>query len=221
MDDIGRAFIFPFKDPRWFVKFLVGSVMSLLVFVGVGIFILAGYFVLVTQRAMRGEEGLPEWDGIGRMFVLGLKIIIVYVVYLLPVILLLLPLLPLAFLVDQAEVGELAGLFSLVYTFGYTLLIVPYSLALTALSPIINYRFALNERVSDGLDLGSILKDFKHNWQNTLVVALITIGIQSFSWLGIILFFVGVLFTILYSYIVPAHLGGMLYRDTVRKERVL
>jgi Protein of unknown function (DUF4013) len=112
-------------------------------------------------------------------------------------------------------------MFSLVYTFGFTLLIVPYGIALTTLSPIINYRFALNERISDALDLGAIIRDFRKNWQNTLVVVLITIGIQSFAWLGIILFFVGVLLTILYSYMVPAYLCGMLYQDTVRKERVL
>jgi hypothetical protein len=152
---------------------------------------------------------------------MGVKIVIVYLVYLLPVILLMIPLFPLAILTERPEAGDLIGLFSLVYFFGFTLLIVPYSIALTIASPIINYRFALNERIGDALDIGAIIRDFRTNWQNVLVVVLITIGVQSFAWIGVVLFLVGVLFTILYSYMVPAYLSGLLYRDTIRKERVV
>jgi len=38
MDDIGRAFTFPFKDPQWFAKFLIGSLMCMLAVIGVGFF---------------------------------------------------------------------------------------------------------------------------------------------------------------------------------------
>ncbi|MBP1655183.1 MAG: hypothetical protein H6Q28_1739 [Bacteroidetes bacterium] len=222
MDDFGRAFSFPFRDPQWFVKFLIGSLMCLLCVVGVGFFILAGYFIQITQRAIRNDEpGLPDWSGLGDKFVMGVKIVIVYLVYLLPVILLMIPLLPLAVLTERPEAGDLIGLFSLVYFFGFTLLIVPYSIALTIASPIINYRFALNERIGDALDIGAIIRDFGKNWQNVLVVVLITIGVQSFAWIGVVLFLVGVLFTILYSYMVPAYLSGLLHRDTIRKERVV
>ena len=222
MDDIGRAFTFPFKDPQWFVKFLIGCLMCILAVVGIGFFILAGYFIQITQRAMRNEERvLPDWDGIGQKLVLGIKIVIVYLVYLLPVILLMIPLFPLAILTDRPEAGDIVGIFSLVYFFGFVLLIVPYSIALTVASPIINYRFALNESIGDALDIGVIVEDFGKNWQNVLVVVLITIGVQSFAWIGVALFIIGVLFTMLYSYMVPAYLSGMLYQDIVRKERVV
>ena len=222
MGDIGRAFTFPFKDPQWFVKFLIGCLMCILAVVGIGFFILAGYFIQITQRAMRNEDrALPDWDGIGQKLVLGIKIVIVYVVYLLPVMLLMIPLFPLAVLTDHPEAGDLVGLVSLVYFFGFVLIIVPYSIALTIASPIINYRFALNESIGDALDVGAIIKDFGKNWQNVLVVVLITIGVQSFAWIGVVLFIFGVLFTILYSYMVPAYLSGMLYQDIVRKERVV
>ena len=222
MGDIGRAFTFPFKDPQWFVKFLIGCLMCILAVVGIGFFILAGYFIQITQRAMRNEDrALPDWDGIGQKLVLGIKIVIVYLVYLLPVMLLMIPLFPLAVLTDHPEAGDLVGLVSLVYFFGFVLIIVPYSIALTIASPIINYRFALNESIGDALDVGAIIKDFGKNWQNVLVVVLITIGVQSFAWIGVVLFIVGVLFTILYSYMVPAYLSGMLYQDIVRKERVV
>jgi hypothetical protein len=222
MDDLGRAFTFPFKDPQWFGKFLVGILMCFLCIILVGFFILAGYFIQITQRVMRRQEpALPEWDGIGEKLVLGVKLAVVYLIYLLPVFLLMIPLFPLAILTEQPEVGDALGLFGLVYFFGFTLLIVPYSIALTVASPIINYRFALNERIGDALDIGGILRDFGRNWQNVIIVALITIGIQSFAWIGVVLFIIGVVFTILYSYMVPAYLGGLLYLDTVRKERVV
>jgi hypothetical protein len=196
--------------------------MCILAVFGIGFFILAGYFIQITQRAMRNEERvLPDWAGIGQKLVLGIKIVIVYLVYLLPVILLMIPLFPLAILTDRPEAGDIVGLISLVYFFGFVLLIVPYSIALTIASPIINYRFALNESIGDALDIGAIIKDFGKNWQNVLVVVLITIGVQSFAWIGVVLFIVGVLFTMLYSYMVPAYLSGMLYQDIVRKERVV
>ena len=125
MGDIGRAFTFPFKDPQWFVKFLIGCLMCMLAVVGIGFFILAGYFIQITQRAMRNEErALPDWGGIGQKLVLGIKIVIVYLVYLLPVMLLMIPLFPLAVLTDHPEAGDLVGLFSLVYFFGFVLIIV-------------------------------------------------------------------------------------------------
>jgi hypothetical protein len=222
MDDIGRAFSFPFKDPQWVSKFIIGALFGLLCVVGIGIFFLAGYFIQIAQRVIRREEpALPEWDNLGEKFVLGIKIAIVYLIYLLPVFLLMLPLLPLAILTEQPETAEIIGLFSLVYSFGFTLLVIPYSLALTVASPIITYKFALHERIGDALDIGGIIKDFGKNWQNVIVVALITIGLQSFAWIGIVLFIIGVAFTILYSYMVPAYLSGILYLDAARKERVV
>ena len=103
-------------------------------------------------------------------------------------------------------------------SFGFTLIVIPYSLAFALLIPIISYRFAERERISDALDIGTILRLFKRNWQNTIVVALIVVGIESFAFVGIIFFLVGVLFTMFYTYLVSAHMHGQLYLEQAAEE---
>jgi hypothetical protein len=105
-----------------------------------------------------------------------------------------------------------------VYTFAFILLILPYSVVLTLALPIIIYRFALNEKISEALDLGAILSAFKRHWQSTLVVAILSLGIQSLGAVGIVFFIVGVIFTIFYTYLVSAYLAGALYLDHTAKD---
>jgi hypothetical protein len=214
MDDLGRAFSFPFRDSAWFSKFLIGSLFMLLCLLLVGFFILAGYFIRVTQAAMRRDENpLPDWNDIGGMLITGFKFVIVYLIYLIPILLLYVP------LVVMAVVGEFSGssasgeILTGMYAMAILLLIIPYGLALSLLMPVITYRFARNENIGEALDVGAIVRAFRKNWQGTLIVALIAIGIQSFSGVGIILFLVGVFFTIFYSYLVSAYLFGALGRE--------
>jgi len=211
MNDLGKAFSFPFKDNAWFSKFLIGVLFMLLSILIIGIFILAGYFVRVTQAAMRRDENpLPDWDDIGGMLVTGFKFVVVYLVYSIPIFLLYIP------LVVMAVLGELSGgaassdLFAGLYAAGIIVLVVPYALALSLFMPIITYRFARNENIGEALDVGEIVRAFRRNWQGALIVALIAVGIQSFSAVGLVLFLVGVFFTIFYSYLVSAYLFGAL-----------
>jgi hypothetical protein len=211
MKDLGKAFSFPFKDPSWVTKFILAAIFILLAFALVGLFIVAGYLIQVTQRVMRRDpEPLPEWTDIGVKFVVGFKFCVVYLIYLLPIFLLTVPIIALAILGELSDQPDLFGIFTAVYTFGMMLIVIPYSLLLTLAMPIISYRFAENERIADALDIGTIVARFKQHWQSTLIVALISAGIQSLASVGFILFFVGVLFTLFYSYLVTAYMNGAL-----------
>jgi len=214
MKDIGKAFSLPFKDPSWVSKFVVAALFMLLCLLGIGIPVIVGYLMQVTQRAIRRQEPvLPEWNDIGVKFVLGFKYCVVYLIYLIPVLLLVIPVIGLAIATSASDAPEMVGVLSIVYMFGFTLLVIPYSLLLTALFPIIAYRFALREKISDAIDLGRIFGDFRANWQNTVVVALITIGIESFAFIGILFFLIGVFFTVFYVYLVSASMRGLLYLE--------
>lgn len=214
MNDLGKAFSFPFRDSRWFSKFLLGSLFMVLAIVVVGIFILAGYFVRVTQAAMRSDEhALPEWEDIGGMLVTGFKFIIVYVIYSIPLLLLYIPIVIMAVISELSGHGDPAGLFAGLYAVAISVLVIPYALALSLFMPIIASRFAEHENIGDALDIGGHVRSFRKHWQGTLVVALIAVGIQSFAAVGLILFLVGILFTIFYSYIVSAHMFGVLGRE--------
>lgn len=215
MKDLGKAFTFLFKDPQWVSKTAIAALWMILCVFLVGFFVLAGYFVQVTQRVMRREENpLPSWDGIGVKLVLGLKYAVVYLIYLLPVFILLFPVIGLAIATEVSGNEDAIGVAATVYLFGFTLFIIPYSLALTLFTPIITYRFAERERIGDAIDIVRVVGLFKRNWQNSLVVALIVAAIQSFAGIGIFLFLIGVFFTIFYAYLTGSYLSGLLYLES-------
>ena len=92
MKDLGKAFSAYFKDPQWFSKTLIAILWMFLCIVGIGIFVLAGYFVQVTQRVMRKEEiVLPSWGDIGSKIVTGFKFCVAYFVYMIPIFILFAP----------------------------------------------------------------------------------------------------------------------------------
>ena len=214
MKDLGKAFSFPFKDPAWVSKFVIAGIFLILCLFGIGIPVIVGYLLQVTQRVMRREETLlPAWTDIGVKFVLGFKYCVVYMLYLLPVFLLILPLIGIAAASELSDSPEIVGIIATVYMFAFTLLVIPYSLVLTAIAPIIAYRYAERERMGDALDLGRIFRDFRLNWQNTLIVALIVVGVESFAFIGFIFFLIGIIFTVFYAYLVSATMHGLLYLE--------
>ena len=126
MADIGKAFTYPFRDPAWVQKFLKGAGFMVLGIFVIGIFVVVGYFVQVTQRVMRGEEQtMPEWSDVGVKFVLGFKFFIVYLVYALPAILLCIPL-ALAAALGASGPFVSGGVFVSVLVLAYLLVVVPY-----------------------------------------------------------------------------------------------
>ena len=74
-EDLKQLFAFPFQDPRWQNKFLIGS---LVVFAGfiiplIPFFFVYGYMAQIMRRIIveKGEPFLPEWDDWGKLFVDG------------------------------------------------------------------------------------------------------------------------------------------------------
>lgn len=219
MRDLGKAFSFFFQDPSWIAKSAIAAGMMILSLFGIGIPVLAGYFIQLTQRVMRREEyPLPAWSDVGVQFVTGFKYCVVFLIYVLPVILLYIPFI--ALIVAGAVAGESDGLnlITTLYLFPFMAFVLVYSVALAAASPIIAYRFAERERISDALDIAVIYREFKENWQNALVVALLTIAVQSFAMIGIVFLLIGVFLTIFYAYAVSAYLAGLLYCERHSQE---
>ena len=218
MKDLGKAFSFMFKDPSWVSKTAIAAIFMLLSLVLVGFFILIGYFLQITQRVMRKQEpALPEWQDIGMKFVLGVKFCVVYLIYLIPVIIFMVPLLVLMGASGFADQGDVVGIAFGIYLFALTLLIVPYSLVLSIATPIIVYRFAERERIGDAIDVVRVVSLFRANWQNSLIVALIALGLQSFGGIGVVVFLIGFFFTMFYAYAVSSYMSGLLYLELTRE----
>lgn len=86
-DSLKRIFKYPFQEPNWRGRFLVGSVLILAGFfvpILPGIFV-AGYILQVMRQVIAGQEpSLPPWDDWGKLAVDGLQATIIGFVYFLP-----------------------------------------------------------------------------------------------------------------------------------------
>lgn len=91
-DELTALAKFPFTDPRWQTKFLIGSLLTLAGYVIpiVPAIFLYGYAFQIMRRIIvdKGEPYLPEWDDWGKLFTDGLKLIGVGFVYSLPILVL-------------------------------------------------------------------------------------------------------------------------------------
>jgi hypothetical protein len=214
MKDLGKAFTFFFQDPSWITKTLIAAGFMLLSLFGIGIPVLVGYCVQVTQRVMKREQHpLPTWSDVGVQFVTGFKYCVVLFIYALPIILLYIPFIVLVIAGSISGDSDALGMASLLYLFPFMFFVIAYSFVIAAASPIILYSFAERERISDALDLARVFREFKRNWQNTLIVALLTTAIESFAFIGLIAFLVGVFVTVFYAYTAAAYLAGLLYLE--------
>ena len=86
--DIGQLFGFAFRDPKALSKFLVGSLMVLLIpLFGLGLLALLGFAVRTARGTLRGDEHpMPDWDDFGGLLADGLKALGVVLGYSLAVI---------------------------------------------------------------------------------------------------------------------------------------
>ncbi|NDJ54302.1 MAG: DUF4013 domain-containing protein [Chloroflexi bacterium] len=86
----GDLLTFPFRDPEWQKRFLIGSAIGLgaIIFFPV-IFLITGYQLRAMRNTIHGgDPALPDWDDVGSLLIDGLKMFLVSFVYLLPVFIL-------------------------------------------------------------------------------------------------------------------------------------
>ena len=82
-----RLLRFPFRDPRWQGKFVVGSALALAgsVIPIVPTLFVYGYFVRIMRQVLAGQAPtLPQWDDWGDLFRDGLRAFAIGLVYFLP-----------------------------------------------------------------------------------------------------------------------------------------
>lgn len=211
MRDIGEAFSFPFKDPNWLAKMVVGTIFAALCVLLIGFPVLCGYYIELIQRMRRHEQyPLPEWRDVGVKFITGIKYIVVLIIYNLPTAVILIPALSLLVVADLHH----GGLHGMVAGTGFAMIIIllalPYSLFIAALKPIIAARLSVRESIGDALGVGGVLRLFRAYWRDACLAMLLAIGVQILASVGIIFFLVGIFATYFYGYLVTYHLYGQI-----------
>jgi hypothetical protein len=91
-DDLIALAKFPFNDPDWQNKFLIGSLLTLAGYIIpiIPLIFVYGYAFQIMQRIIveKGSPYLPDWDDWGRLFSDGLKLTGVSLIYSLPIMVL-------------------------------------------------------------------------------------------------------------------------------------
>jgi hypothetical protein len=192
--DIGRAFSYPFQDPKWITKIVIGGLFVLLVPVFlIGAFVLSGYSLRVMRNVVSGTDvPLPEWDDIGAMFVDGIKATVITLIWSIPLIIL--------------SAINYDGDSFVLSCLTFILSALTSVFVLSALVP-----FALSRNFSDGLQFQAAINRVVSNLGDYIIVFLLGYVLGIIAAAGLIGLCVGVLFTIFYALLVNSHLGSQAY----------
>lgn len=188
-----ESFTYPWKDPRWGGKFVVGSVLSLAGYLipVVPILFVLGYGVrLMRQTMAERTPRAPEWDNWADLGLQGLYTFLIYVVYMVPGILLILCSI-VTFVAgqllvsDRAREGLARGLVSWLVGSG------PLSIALavlifligllvlfagTLLSPVAIARFAATGDLARSFELDEVWRVIRNQLGEFVVVWAVYLG---------------------------------------------
>ena len=211
--DFGRALSFFFQDPDWVKKLLLGSLFTLLAFLVVGAFFIAGYMIRVIRRSARGETyPLPDWDDLNGIFMDGLHAAGAYLAYLLPAVALY-AIFAVAMAVMAGGDGDASAVVAL---FGMAVMgiLMIVMLVLMLFLPAAMTRLALRGNIGAAFEFEAIFAYIKRNLTNYILAILVMILANFISQFGIILFCIGIIPASFWAATVMAYaLGEVALRD--------
>jgi hypothetical protein len=206
--DFGLSFSFPFQDEEWVKKVVLTAVISLIPLIGQ--IALIGWLVELTRRVIRGDaEPLPDWADFGGILMLGLKIFAIGFVYALPLMFIVIPMGIVDALVDSESA---AALYSIV-TMCFSCFALIYGLALAFFFPAAVGELAATDDFGAAINPTNIFAHVRAAPNAYLLAFVGTIVAGFLAGFGIILCFVGIIFTTVYAYAVQGHLYGQAYLE--------
>ena len=209
--DFGLSFSFPFQDEEWVKKIVLTAVISLIPLVGQ--LALIGWLVELTRRVIRGDsEPLPDWADFGGILVLGLKIFAIGFVYALPLIILAFPMA----LIDALFNNESATTVYTIVTICFSCFAVIYGLALAYFFPAAVGELAASDNLGAAINPTNIIAHVRAAPSAYLLAFMGTLVAGFLAGFGVILCFVGVLFTTVYAYAIQGHLYGQAYLEATK-----
>ncbi|HET7712714.1 MAG TPA: DUF4013 domain-containing protein [Thermoanaerobaculia bacterium] len=210
--DFVRPFAFVFQDPNWVTKVLIGGLFYIAAFLIIGIFFLTGYCARLARNVINGEaQPLPDWSDLGGFFAEGLRIVGVVILYILPFIAIVsVVVIPAALLgssdnhvFEQLSGGMFAGVWCLMF---------PLGLMLSFWIPGALLMCVAEERFSAAFDFARIWTFIRGNIGNYLLAYVIYLVARFAAPLGLLLFCVGIIFTVFWSMLVATYAFAQTYR---------
>jgi hypothetical protein len=207
----GKAFSFVFEDEDWVMKTIIAALVSLIPIIGQ--ITVLGWGLEVTKRVIRNDPNpLPDWSDFGGHIVKGIMAWVIGFVYVLPLIILYAcPIIIIAAAQNDDTIASVGWVCFSCLTFIYVVLlmfVLPAALGNYAAKDELSAAFRFGEvfglvRVAPGAYLLTIL--------GALIAGII-------APLGMILCFVGVLWTQAYAVLINSHLWGQAYNEAQNVE---
>jgi hypothetical protein len=210
--DFGRAFTFPFDDRDWIRKFLIGAVALLFAPVLVGSLVLFGYAkALFRGVALEGKETLPEWDRAGDYMADGVQVFIIVIAYSIPLMAVTFG--PWAFMHVLSTVSKLSAETVRIvgcccsWPFAVVMgLVVLFSL------PVALMRFCATNKLAAAFEFQAIVDFVRSHLANYVLLLIVLVAAEILAWTGILVFFVGCLFTGFWATLVATHAMAQAWR---------
>lgn len=209
-DDLKYLFTYPFQDPEWTGKFLVGS---LVVFAGfiipvVPFIAVYGYMAAIMREAIEsGRLVLPRWDDWGKLFSDGFKLFAA-------IFLLMLPIMLLAFcgfgaffglvglsagVAENSDAAALGPMLGMIIWFATMGLIMLLGIAIGVLMPVLMAHVVATGQISAAFRIKELWALFRANTGGFLMAYLVVIALSMVLSMAISLLY----FTIILCCIVP------------------
>jgi Protein of unknown function (DUF4013) len=189
--DIGRAFTYAYKDPKWPTKVLIFGLLGLIPIFGWCVDL--GYSLRIIRNVVNGNDvPLPEWDNIGVIFADGLKAFFVALIWSVPAIII-----GVIFgLIDNTFFDLLSRL-----VFAATTVFV-----LAAIVPL-----ALTGQIAEALQFQVIVNRVLANMPDYAVIFVFAIIVGAISSAGIFGVCISFLLAILVVWLAQSHLAAQAY----------
>lgn len=157
--------VFPFSDPSWIVKTLIGFVCQIIFFLAPA---MVGYQLAIIRQTANGEDDkLPEYSGFGSLWVSGFVVTLVLLaVFGLPIAA------TIAMVVGGAVAFGDSGGGTVVFGVLAVGAVMLLSLAYGCLMPALMLRYAMTGQLSVFLDISTALGDIKQGFADYLVIVL-------------------------------------------------
>jgi hypothetical protein len=210
--DFGLAFSYVFEDEEWIKKIVITAIISLIPFIGQ--IALLGWSVEIARRVIRSDATpLPDWSDFGGLLTLGLKAFVVSFVFALPLVFISIP----SALLDtvSSDSGEAILTFFIFCISCFALL---YGLALAFFLPAAFGELAATDNLGASFNIGKVFGHIRAAPSGYLLTFLGIIVSGFLASFGIILCFVGIIFTATYAYAVQGHFYGQAYKEATAAE---
>lgn len=162
--DLKENIVFPFSDPSWIAKTLIGSACQLL---GLTMPAIVGYQLAIIRQTANGEdEKLPEFDGFVSLWVQGFLVtLIVGLLFTVPI-----GVVVAAVVGGVMAMGQDSGMGMMLAVGGALGLVMLASMFLLFLMPALTLRYAMTQQVGALFDFATALGDIKQGLGDYLMI---------------------------------------------------